>query len=91
MLCMVRPSVYSHWCEGCQACHSFNVHELSRDGHVLGFDGDLDRPSIGEPVRHEQQDGRLCEYLLRGGVLYYLESCSHALAGQSRALIDCPH
>jgi hypothetical protein len=89
VLCMVRPGVYSHFCPGCQSSHAFNVHDLSRDGHVLGFDGDFERPSVGEPLRHEK-DGRICEYILRAGVIHYLESCSHALRGQSRPLIDCP-
>jgi hypothetical protein len=89
VLCMVRPGVYAHWCPGCQACHTFDVHALNEDGKVNGWDGDTVRPSLDKPLRHEK-DGRICEYILRAGVIHYLESCSHALRGQSRPLIDCP-
>jgi hypothetical protein len=89
-LCMVRPGVYSHFCPGCQTCHSFNVHDLSRDGRVIGWCGDVHRPSTGEPIRHEK-DGRVCEYILRAGVIHYFQNCTHELAGKSVPMIDCPH
>jgi hypothetical protein len=90
-LCMVRPGVYSHFCPGCQCCHTFNVHDVNQDGKVIGYDGDPIRPSLGQPLRHVGADGAVCEYILRAGVIHYLESCSHELRGQSRALIDCPN
>lgn len=86
---LVRPGVLLHWCEPCEKGHTIDVHAISRNGHVVGWDGDIKRPTIGEPVRHEA-DGQVCEYLLRGGVLHYLESSTHALAGESRLLQEYP-
>lgn len=89
VLRLVRPGVILHWCPGCECGHTIDVHATNRGGRVLGWDGCFDRPSIGEPVRHER-DGAVCEYVLRAGVLYYLESSSHSLAGQARHLIEYP-
>jgi hypothetical protein len=89
VLRLVRPGVYLHFCPACKVGHTFDIHALSRDGHVLGFDGDFVRPSVGEPVRHESE-GQVCEYVLRGGVLYFMESCTHELRGKSRHLIEYP-
>lgn len=89
VLRLVRPGVLLHWCPACECGHTFDVHALSRDGRVLGWDGCFDRPSIGEPVRHER-DGSVCEYILKAGVLYFLASSTHALAGQARHLVEYP-
>lgn len=86
---LVRPGLLLHWCQACEAGHTIDIHAVSRDGKVNGWDGSFDNPTIGEPVRHER-DGDICEYILRGGVLYYLASCTHALAGQTRHLIEFP-
>jgi hypothetical protein len=86
---LVRPGVLLHFCEACGCGHTIDVHAQNRDGKVLGWDGDVDRPSIAEAVRHEAA-GAVCEYVLKAGVLYYLQSCSHALAGQTRHLIEYP-
>lgn len=90
VLRMVRPGVLLHFCEACGCGHTIDVHELSRDGRVIGWDGCFDRPSFGEPVRHENTDGAICEYIVRAGVLFYLESCTHNLRGQSRHLVEYP-
>lgn len=86
---LVRPGVILHWCQACERGHTIDVHAQNRDGRLLGWDGNADCPTIAEAVRHEH-DGDVCEYVLRGGVLYYLQSCTHALAGQSRHLIEFP-
>jgi hypothetical protein len=82
---LLKPGVLSHWCPGCGLEHAIDIHAISQNGKVTGWDGDFDAPTIGEPVRHETERG-ICEYLLRGGVLYFLESCWHSLAGRSRHL-----
>lgn len=89
VLRLVQPGVLLHWCEACGKGHTIDIHATNHDGHVVGWDGDFEKPSIGEPVRHEQ-GGEICEYLLRAGVMYYLSSCTHALVGQSRHLRDFP-
>lgn len=86
---LVRPGVLEHWCAGCCAKHTIDVHARNGDGCLLGWDGDSRDPSIAETVRHETPRGA-CEYLLRGGVQYFLESCWHPLAGKSRHLEACP-
>jgi hypothetical protein len=89
VLRMVRPGVYLHWCQACRCGHTFDVHEVSQDGKVIGYDGDPIRPSVGQPLRHEK-DGAVCEYILKAGVQLFLESCTHALRGQSLPLIEFP-
>ena len=84
-----KPGHILHWCPGCACGHVIDIHAISRDGRVVGWDGDFERPSIGEPVCHEQ-DGAVCEYILRAGVLYYLESCTHALRGKAVHLPEFP-
>lgn len=86
---LVRPSVYLHWCDACNAGHTFNVHDVSKNGHVVGFDGDVDRPSLGEPLRHEK-GGQVCEYFLRAGVMHFTSDCTHALRNQVRSLREFP-
>ncbi len=90
ILRMVRPGVLLHWCFGCQAGHTFDVHALMQDGKVNGWCGSFSAPNVDKPLRYEMPSG-VCEYLLKGGVQYFLESCSaHELAGQSRHLIEFP-
>ena len=84
-----KPGHLTHFCPACGCWHVIDIHAVSRDGRVIGWDGDFERPSIGEPVRH-QQDGRICEYLLKAGVLHFLESCTHDMAGQSQRLAEYP-
>lgn len=90
VLRMVRPGVYLHWCPACERGHTFNIHDLSRDGHVLGFDGDFERPSVGEPLRHAGADGSICEYEIKGGKLTYSPDCTHAMAGKEVPLPEYP-
>lgn len=89
VLRMIRPGLLAHWCEACQCGHTFDVHELMEDGRVNGWNGSFSSPSLDKALRHEK-DGAVCEYALKGGVLYYLQSCTHGLAGQSRHLIEFP-
>lgn len=89
VLRIARPGVLLHYCEACAKGHTINIHDVSHDGRVLGWDGCEHRPSIAEPVRHEH-DGAVCEYILRAGVMYFMESCTHPLKGQSRHLIPYP-
>lgn len=89
VLRMVRPGVYLHWCSGCRTGHTFDIHAVSRDGKVVGWCGDVHKPSLGEPLRHEADDG-ICEYLLRGGVQYFTDASTHELRGQVRSLPEYP-
>lgn len=92
---VLRPGVLAHQCPGCGERHVIDIHALSGNGKVIGWDGDVSRPNIGEPLRFETKDGRghvvaVCEYVIRSGVAYYFENCTHALAGQSRHLQEIP-
>lgn len=83
------PGVLEHYCPGCKGPHSFDIHERNHHGKVLGWDGDERKPSIAEAVRHLTPKG-VCEYVLRAGVLYFMENCWHDLAGKSRHLEVLP-
>lgn len=89
VLRMVRPGVLLHWCPACKCGHTFDVHAVMEDGKVNGWCGSFAHPSLDKALRHEK-DGAVCEYVLKGGVLYYLQSCTHELAGQSRHLVEYP-
>ncbi len=80
-----KPGHLLHRCAACSANHFIDVHALNRDGRVIGWDGTFERPTFGQPIRHDK-DGAVCEYILQAGVQYFLESCSHNLRGQSRHL-----
>lgn len=86
---LLRPGVIEHFCAGCCQVHAIDIHAQSRDGRVTGWDGDTRAPTFGEPIRHNTERG-ICEYVLRGGVQYFMENCWHPLAGKSRHLEDFP-
>lgn len=81
----VGKGVIEHRCPGCDAVHSINVHELNRDGKVIGWDGDRERPSFGETVTLQTANGP-CEYVMRAGVQYFTDNCWHGLKNQARHL-----
>lgn len=89
VLRLVKPGEYLYWCPGCKTGHTFDVHALSQDGHVLGFDGDFQRPSVSEIIRIESI-GAVCEHAIRGGQLRYTRDCTHALAGQILPMVEYP-
>jgi hypothetical protein len=86
---VLRPGVIEHWCPGCCAVHSIDIHALSQNGRVMGWDGDMRNPTIAEPVRHLVERGT-CDYILRGGRLIFMNNCWHPLAGQQRTLEEFP-
>lgn len=76
---LVRPGVYAHWCPGCDKAHLWNISSTDHpQGKRWGWDGDLKLPSVEPDLAF---DG--CNYLLRGGVLYYFQNCKHHLVGQA--------
>lgn len=85
-----EPGVLLIWCDACQAGHEIDIHKCNRDGRLMGWDGDHIKPTIAEPVRVEPLPGLVCEFLLRAGVMYYLQSCTHAMRGKSAHLRDYP-
>ena len=46
---VLRPGVLAMWCPGCMKPHPIDVHGLNRDGKVIGWDGDHERPTV-EPT-----------------------------------------
>jgi hypothetical protein len=86
---LLRPGVLEHWCAGCECAHAIDIHAQSRDGKLIGWDGNTRCPTFGEPVHHDTERGT-CTYLLRGGVQFFFEPCWHELRGQSRHLEDFP-
>jgi hypothetical protein len=82
-----KPGHLLHFCPACLTGHVIDVHAVSRDGHVTGWDGTWENPTIAQPVRHEK-DGAVCEYILRAGVLHFLNSSSHGLSGKT---VPLPH
>jgi hypothetical protein len=85
VLRMLRPGAYLYWCPGCAAAHSFDVHGISRDGHVVGWDGDVHRPSVGQPLVFPG-----CEHELNAGRIRYEAGCRHALAGKTVDMVPFP-
>ena len=89
---LVRPGVLLHWCPACNKGHTVDIHALNQDGHVIGWDGDYTAPTFGQPLRHAvaAEQGAVCEYLLRGGVLHYTGACTHAMRGRAVPLQEYP-
>lgn len=86
---LVKPGVLLHWCPGCGEGHTIDVHEMSRNGHVLGWDGDIYLPSVAEPIERVTARGR-CAYRLKAGIIYFESDCWHHLANQQRHLEEYP-
>jgi hypothetical protein len=86
---LLRPGVLEHHCPGCGQVHAIDIHALSKDGRVTGWDGDLIRPSFGEPLRYETSGG-VCEYVVRAGVIYFMNNCWHPLSGKSQTMPEFP-
>ncbi len=86
---MTRPGELLLWCPACNCGHLVDVHALSNNGATIGWDGDFKAPTFGQVLRYET-DGVICEFELRGGVLYFTRNCSHDLRGQPRHLEEYP-
>jgi hypothetical protein len=86
---LVKPGVLRHWCPGCGCTHDIDIHATSRNGRVNGWDGDVARPTIAEPLQQRSPRGT-CEYVLRAGVLYFMNNCWHPLSGKTRHLEEIP-
>lgn len=84
-----KPGHLIHWCNYCGKAHQIDIHAISRDGRVNGWDGTFVNPTIGEPIRHEH-DGQVCEYMIRGGSISYLESSTHDGRGKTERLPEFP-
>lgn len=88
------------YCPGCKTLHSFTVTPWKRhvdkgsgisieaDGPVWKFNGDLTAPTF-EPslIYHKTETRPCCHVFVKAGRIEYLHDCTHALAGQTVAMI----
>lgn len=84
------------WCPGCELMQGggSGLHLLpvtpGSDRATWTFDGNLDAPTLNPSIlTHGANDGR-CHSYLRGGVLEFLDDCTHELAGQKVPLPELP-
>lgn len=85
---LLRPGAFVHWCPACMCSHVLEIGSVQADEKRLGFDGDYERPTFEPEVVQQHPNGRVCKYLIRGGVLTYSTSCTHDLAGKT---FELPH
>ena len=83
---------YSHWCEGCNHCHTFYIQ---CNGHTWTFDGNVNDPTFNPSMlefytREDNTRKTLCHYFLHSGVMKYCGDSPHALSGQEVPLKNIP-
>ncbi len=89
-------SGFSHWCPGCEEMHNIAVSAPNGSGARWTFDGNVDRPTFAPSVNISCVDPEgefppeRCHYFLRGGMLQFLNDCTHKLAGQTVPLPPLP-
>ncbi len=81
---ILRRGTLEYHCPGCGEVHAFEINALNHDGKVIGWDGSVKTPNVSEPIRITFEDGRICQHLIRGGVLYFDAASWHPLAGKSK-------
>lgn len=89
LLRLVRLGCYEHWCMGCGGPHRIEVGARAANGHKIGFDGDIYRPSFDPEMRHTS-GASVCAYWLRAGRVHFSADCTHHLAGKVVDLPDYP-
>ena len=74
-----KVSCYRFWCLGCK-----DYHLIRAGGEGWYFNGDLERPSFQSSYRVSNDPDTIdsvCHYYIYDGYIYYLEDCTHTLAG----------
>lgn len=79
------PGVLLYWCPGCGKAHELDINAANADGKRIGWDGDVNRPSVGCDMTFPG-----CRHVLSAGVLRFDGSCTHSLAGKSVPLPAFP-
>lgn len=84
-----------YWCQGCQDAHQVRVGEGASPRWT--WDGNPDAPTFEPSVlvtykdlSGEEQHER-CHTFVQGGMVRFLDDCTHAFAGQTLPLPDWPY
>lgn len=67
--------MYTFWCKGCQATHSFDVREDGGEP-TWSFNDDMESPTFSPSLNY----GR-CHLWLRDGIIEYCNDCYHRYSG----------
>jgi len=90
---------YGHWCPGCGYGHEINVDSPNASGAKWAYDGNASAPTFSPSInmrwgkfagQKETDDGGICHYFIRGGMIQYCGDTTHSLSGQTVALPDIP-
>lgn len=86
---------YSHWCPGCLEMHAIymSAPNVYKSNPVWSFDGNLNAPTFGPSIHiwcnqpgdegyDASEPSERCHYFLEGGVIRFLDDCTHSLKGQ---------
>lgn len=83
-----------YWCPGCDALHSVVIRPETNDkGAGWQFEGTLENPTY-HPSQLTRYGGvkneRVCHTFIKGGMIQFLDDCTHALKGQTVPLPPVP-
>ena len=94
-------SIHDHhiyWCPGCDTLHRIAVvrvgQEKAGSGPCWTFDGDMSRPTYNpsQLSRYPREGGfdMVCHTFIRGGMIQFLDDCTHDLRGQTVRMVPVP-
>jgi Family of unknown function (DUF6527) len=77
---------YKFRCLGCGFVHHVRT---AGNAPVWEWNGDTERPTVSPSILVRTRD-TVCHSFIENGQIRYLDDCTHALAGKTIELPDCP-
>ena len=86
------------WCPGCKQSHGVITREVDptrlnersleiweKNGRPKWtFDGNMKKPTFTPSIHvKDRDDGTMCHFFVRAGMIQFLDDCKHKLAGQT--------
>lgn len=83
-----------YWCPGCDSLHGIAIRPHTQDnGAGWSFTGTLECPTYSPSQKSTWNNGKqemICHTFIRGGIIEFLNDCTHALKGQKVPLPPLP-
>lgn len=93
----VEDGTFAHMCPACGDEHIFYTKKPP-GAHAWTFNGDFEKPTFGPsmlirwgnkiPGHENLEEGRVCHYFVKNGMIEYCGDCTHPMANQKLELPD---
>lgn len=80
MKVLIAGDKLEFYCEGCGKTHVINT--------TWQFNNDVENPTFSPSVLARIDNKSTCHSFVENGYIRYLDDCSHALANQTKKLLD---